>query len=83
MSEQLEAKLAADCTVAFSVAHEQTGREKSRGEAIADLEIRMDMTGIEPGDINTLHLHVMTDDRQPAKCQQRTLISQIASDIIR
>lgn len=61
MPEQFEAELAANGTVPLTVTDEETGGEQASSEAIADLEVRMDMMGIEPGDIDTLHLHVMTE----------------------
>ena len=81
--EQLEAELAADGSVAFAIAYKKTGGEQTSGKAIAYLEVRMVAMSIEPGDIDTLHLHVMTDKGQPAEQEQRRLISEIATDVIR
>lgn len=83
MPEKLQAKPASKRAVALAVADEQAGREKPCGETIAKFNVRVHLVRVEPRHVNAFHLHVVAYYGKPAQEQERRLIGEVTTNIIR
>ena len=83
MPEKLQAKLASKRAVALAIAYEQADRDKPRGEAITKLKVWVHIARVEPRHVDALHLHVVAYHGKPTEQQERRLISEVATKVIR
>ena len=82
LSEQLETELAAKDAVAPSVAGEESHGKHSSREAVAHLDVGMDMMGVECRDVEALHLDVVANPWHPGEKEQRGLVGEVHAEII-
>ena len=82
LPEQLETELAAEDAVASAIAGEETHGKHSGREAVAHLDIGMDMMSLKRRDVEALHLDVVASPRHPGEKEQRGLVGEVHAEII-
>lgn len=82
LSEQLETELAAKDAVATAIAGEESHGKHSSREAVAHLDVGMDMMDVECRDVEALHLDVVASPWHPGEKEQRGLVGEVHAEII-